>query len=882
MIATRLRADARVNPVGIGSASPTLSWARTGEDCSHPSSFRVVAASTKLKLESGEFDLWDSGFREAASQFSIIYGGEPLDSRRQVHWRVGLRCDPGDETWSDPAFFETGLFDKADWSADWISGPLVPSDGVNPSGTASGDPNAARFRPGNAGSPVFYLASAFDAPETIEDARLYITALGLYEAFLNGSRIGNRALAPGWTDYTKRVEYQTFDIARYLAPGHNVLCIVLSDGWYSGYVGFSPRQRGAFYGSSPAACAQLECDGRTLLVTDERWRAGFGPIVASDLLMGETVDLRSDKGRLLAANPERDNDYGVRVRHDLASTSRVAEVGPPIAALANLPGAHIGDAGDEEIYDFGQNLAGRVELEASGPEGATITIRHAEMLDEDGGLYTANLRTARAEDTVTLAGEGEETYQPSFTFHGFRYAGFSVSDPAVTIRRVTAVVTGSETERTGWFRCGHAGVGKLYDNAMWSQLGNFLSIPTDCPQRDERMGWTGDAQTFCRTAAYNRDVQAFFRKWLIDILDAQRPDGAFTDVAPLIIFECGGAPGWADAGIIVPWTLWKMYGDRDVLVSCYPAMQRFLEYLQRNSDNGIRRTELNLNFGDWLNADDPTDKVFVATAFSARSAALMSRIAEVLGEDKAAAEYQTQFRSVSAAVQREFWDDEAGVLSSESQGAYLLALAFELLPDTGRQRAADRLVSLIEQRGHATSGFLSIRYLLPVLCDFGYSELAYRLLLRDEYPSWLFSVRNGATTIWERWNSWTPDNGFLPDMNSFNHYALGSVVEWMYRYAAGIEVPDSGISQRMITFMPHPDERLGFCEAAFESVVGRFESKWAINGGQLDFEIDIPPGATARLRWPRRWPDDSGNDGRLLNAGRHRFQCRQADGPRKR
>ncbi len=865
----RLQAEHRDRPLGIGTASPRLSWSMGAASEDSPAHVRVLVASSAHALINGHADLWDSG-PIPMKALNVRYAGKALGSRRRCHWRVVSADSRSDVVDSEPSWFETGMLETHDWVAEWITGPVAPRDGVQAPGSTRQQPGSTRFRLPDGLGAVTYLSRAFEVVPGEHDARLYAAALGLYHAYVNGERVDARAFAPGWTDYHKRVEYQAYDVSALLQPGRNAICLVLADGWYAGYVGFSPKRRGAFYGARAAICAQLEIGGVPVVVTDRSWHTGFGPIIWSDLLMGESRDEREALTPWLTAAPPATEVWAAITRVGSAP-QRVAERGPPISTVMTVPARAVAWlAADIASIDFGQNLSGRIRLQATGDCGTEIRIRHAETLDA-ARLYTENLRTARAEDRIVIGPSGRIDYEPSFTFHGFRYAELKASNASLRIECAEAKVIMSALERTGRFRCGHALVQRIYDNALWSQRSNFLSVPTDCPQRDERLGWLGDAQVFARTAAYNFDVAAFFEKWLGDVLDAQRSDGAFTDIAPLIIFENGGAPGWAEAGVLVPWTLWQMYGDPDILERCWPAMQRFFEFQCRHNEDGVRRQGLNLNFGDWLNVDDDTPKELIATAFWARTAAVLRDIAAVLGEVEAEAHYGREFDRIRLAFQREFLSSE-GQLHSDAQGASVLSLAFGLLTPAQHARAFNGLVAAIERRGYATCGFLSINALLPTLSAGGRSDLAYRLLLREDYPSWGYSVRHGATTIWERWDSWTPENGFQKEMNSFNHYAFGSVAEWLYRFAAGLDFDDGGVARRCIEFRPQPCDALGWCEAEYESALGSVSSAWRIAGDRLTLALAVPPAATARLHWPSGWdPIEAGST--ALGPGSHRFEA---------
>jgi len=518
------------------------------------------------------------------------------------------------------------------------------------------------------------------------------------------------------------------------------------------------------------------------------------------------------------------------------------------------------------IFDLGQNIAGWVRLRVRGPAGTRVTLRHGERLDADGRLYTANLRRARATDVYILKGGGEEVWEPRFTFHGFQYVELTGLGTVPSRSTVTGCVVHSAAPPAGRFECSHPGVNRLWRNALWSQRGNFLSVPTDCPQRDERLGWTGDAQVFLRTATCNLDGAAFFTKWMTDVADAQTPAGVFPDTAPRLregrnfvgLDGLAGAAGWADAGITVPWTLWRVYGDRRIVGRHWRAMTAWLDFLERTNPDGVRRRELGNNYGDWLCIPADTSfrthspmKTLLATACWADNAAKMARMARALGRPRDARRFAAMFARVRAAFQREYVRAD-GRLAVETQTAYVLALAFDLLPPELRPAAADHLVENIRRLGwHLSTGFIGISQLNPVLTLAGRADVAYRLLVTEDYPSWLYPVKHGATTIWERWNGWTEQDGFGdPGMNSFNHYSLGSIGEWLFRHVAGIELdPEEPGFQRFV-LRPYPGGGLTHARATYETPHGEITSGWQWTGEEFRWTIRVPPNTSARVCIP--------------------------------
>ncbi|NEB00394.1 family 78 glycoside hydrolase catalytic domain [Streptomyces sp. SID13726] len=700
--------------------------------------------------------------------------------------------------------------------------------------------------------PVSYavtqLRHEFRLPRrAVARARLYATALGLYEAHLNGSRVGRDELAPGWTDYRTRVQYQTYDVTELLRPGANALGVCLAPGWYAGNVGmFGPGQ----YGQRPALRAQLEveyADGTSeRIASGEDWRAAAGPIVAADLLGGETYDARKETPGWTGPGFDETGWLPVRDEGDVGPDLIVAQVDGPVRVERELmpksvtqprPGAY--------VFDLGQNMVGSVRLRVSGAAGTTVRLRHAEVLNPDGTLYTANLRSAAATDTYTLKGGGkEEVHEPRFTFHGFRYVEVTGFPGTPTAKAVTGRVMHTSAPFTLDFETDVPMLNQLHHNITWGQRGNFLSVPTDTPARDERLGWTGDINVFAPTAAYTMESARFLSKWLVDLRDSRTSEGAFTDVAPVVGTLGSGTAGWGDAGVTVPWALYRAYGDRQVLADAWPSVRAWLTYLERNSTGLLRPAQ---GYGDWLNVDDETPKDVIATAYFAHVADLAARIAGELGED--AGPYRALFERIRAAFQNAYVGAD-GRIKGDTQTAYVLALSMDLLPDAAREAAADRLVALIEARDwHLSTGFLGTPRLLPVLTDTGHTDVAYRLLLQRTFPSWGYPIDRGSTTMWERWDSIRPDGSFQdPGMNSFNHYAYGSVGEWMYANIAGISPGRPGY--REIVVRPRPGGQVTSARARFTSVHGPVSTRWRLRDGRFTLTCEVPPNTTAEVWVP--------------------------------
>ncbi|HEX3628774.1 MAG TPA: family 78 glycoside hydrolase catalytic domain [Verrucomicrobiae bacterium] len=856
-----LRCEYLVAPTGIDECEPRLSWAiasrRRG---ARQTAFRLRVAGTLEKIAAGVPDFWDSGRIESSQTTHVVYAGKPLCSRDICHWQVEVWDEAGNYAISAPSHWSMGLLEKSDWMAKWIAADpeIIRRDtvAIAPSLTEPGTP--ALFR------------REFEVPGAIKRATLYTSARGLFELRANGKRVSADVFAPEWTDYHQRIHYRTYDITTMLVPGRNALAATLGDGWWSGYVGWQETR--ARYGSiENSLMIQIEIelvDGKSVFVnTDSLWRCNTGPILASDFMMGETYDARRERTGWDDANFS-DNDW-LPAREIAAPTAsvvaqrsepvRIMETIAPVSKNEIQPGVF--------IYDLGQNISGWVRLRVNAPAGTRVTIRHGERLNPDGTLYTDNLRRARATDVYICKGSGEETYEPHFTFHGFQYVELTGLPSALGTDAIVGCVVRSGTSDAGKFECSHAGVNRLWLNGLWSQRDNFLSVPTDCPQRDERLGWMGDAQVFLRTASYNMDVAAFFTKWIVDVEDAQTADGIFPDTAPRLregenyigLGRLVGAAGWADAGIIIPWTIWRVYGDSRIMKRHWSAMVKWLDWIERHNPESLHVNELGNNYGDWLCIPSDTSfgthspmKNLLATGYWADDAAKMSVMARALGHDAEAERFQKMFERVRTAFQKEWLRDD-GRLAVETQTAYLLALAFDLLPENVRSRVAEHLVDNIKALSwHLSTGFIGISHLNPQLTLTGHADVAYRLLLQDDYPSWLYPVKHGATTIWERWNGWTEEEGFFAQMNSFNHYSLGSVGEWLFRHVAGIELDPATPGFQKFVLRPFIGDGLDFAKASYRTMHGEIGSEWRQNDKNVIWSVCIPANTSARVYVPSK------------------------------
>jgi alpha-L-rhamnosidase len=708
-------------------------------------------------------------------------------------------------------------------------------------------------------TPFFRKGFSVDGP--VRRATVYATALGLYELHINGKRVGGDYFTPGWTDYNKRLYYQSYNVTEMLDKGGNAIGAILADGWYAGYLG--SKRRKALYGKNPRLFVQLEIEyadgGRKIIATDNTWKANYGPIVEADFLMGETYDARKempgwDRGNFDDSGwnkvgvfekwPGTLQSYpGVTVRKMLeVKTKKVTEPKKGVC-----------------VFDMGQNFAGFVRLKAKGKAGTKIVMRFAERLNPDGTIYTMNLRGARCTDTYVLKGSGEEIWEPHFTYHGFQYVEVAGYPGTPGPDAVTGVVVYSNMPSVASFECSNPMVNQLYSNIVWGQRSNFIEIPTDCPQRDERLGWTGDAQIFIRTATYNMDVAAFFTKWLVDLEDDQSAEGAFPDVAPRKTATGDGTAAWGDAGVICPWTIYQVYGDKRVLEKHYDAMKKWIAYLQQHSTDLLRPAS---GYGDWVSIASDTPKDVIATAYFAYITNLVSKTAALLGKQDEAKKYNELYEQIKAAFNKAYVSED-GHIKGDTQTCYVLGLHFDLLPQDKRPLATQHLIETLEAKNwHLSTGFVGLSYLLPVLTETGHTDIAYRLLTNDTFPSWGYSIKNGATTIWERWDGWTEDKGFQdPGMNSFNHYSFGAVGRWLFGTVAGIDTDGPGFKK--IIIRPSPGE-ITSTKASYDSINGKIAVDWKLEGGTFTLDVTIPANTTATVYVPAESPETVTESGRKI------------------
>ena len=850
-----MKVEGMVSPLGIGTHYPRFSW-RIESDVAgiEQKCYRLQIFADACVYDSDEVRSGDSLNIECPRRLKAL---------TRYRWRVSvLACG---EWLSGEAFFETGMLDHA-WQGKWIAG----------------------IHNGDVKQPVNYLRKGFTLEKHPVRAMLYSTALGVYDCAVNARMVSDECLAPGWTDYFFRVQHQTYDVTELVRQGDNAIAVRLGEGWYCGTISRRRNSNMPSYGSIPVFRAELHIqfsDGTTTVIpTDDSWRCSIGgPVRFSDIYDGELYDASyalgpwtepsyNDQGwsRCLHKN-RRITIWGRTVppvrRTELLKVREWRDIAPSLwRREPNIPDPH-----RLTIVDFGQNLVGRIRLKIRLPKGVSISIRHGEMLNADGSLFLDNLRTARA--AINLIGNGEEfEYEPLFTFFGFRYIQITNLPDDCDPGAITAAVMHTDLERTGRFRCSNELLNKFYENQLWSNRGNYLDIPTDCPQRDERLGWLADAWIFAETASFNFDVQAFFEKYLEDVNTSRTGAGEYPQYAPFFAVNhldayffgteyYKGHSAWGDAAIICPWLLYRRYNDRRILERHYDNMKQWIFFQEENSDNLLRTSCV---WRDWLNHGDPTSETLISTAFFAYGTNLMAKIANVLGKDGDAADFSRLAEDIRAAFRKRFVGRD-GRLVENSQTAALLALEFNLdIQNNGN--FLKQLTDSVQAHGcKLSTGFLGTPFLLPVLSRFGCADLADRLLLQTEFPSWLYPVIQGATTIWERWDGYTKENGILPQpMNSFNHYAYGAAASYLYGAIGGVQLADDAVGFRKFIISPHFPDALDWTETEFDSPYGTIRTAWRKENGHVSLEVTVPPNTTATLRLP-------GQVDRTLKSGNHSF-----------
>lgn len=836
LIVKELTCEYLNNPLGIGVIAPRLSW----QLASAKRRLNILQSAYEIQVSSDEqFTAieWNSGKIQSDCSNQIVYAGGPLISRRRYYWRVRAWDDKGNiSQWSQTAWWEMGLLAPEDWQAQWIGLQQPAADG----------------------QPSPYLRTQWHCEKPLVRARLYATARGIYVAEINGQRVSADLFSPGWTVYSKRIQVQTYDVTDLIRPGDNVLGSILGEGWYKGEFGLD--KKGVNYGDQLAFLAQLElefADGsRQVIISDKNWRAATGPIMYSNIYMGEIYDARRELPNWSSPEYklEPDSWQNVVVYPD-DYDKLVAQENQPVRVIDEIkPAAVVNNPAGDLVVDMGQNMVGWVRLRVKGGIGQKITVEHAEVLDSKGNFYTGNLRSARQKNEFILAAEKEYYLQPLFTWQGFRYVRIS-GCPDIDLADITGLVLHTDMQVTGEFSCSEDSINQLQHNILWGQKGNFLDVPTDCPQRDERLGWTGDAQVFIRTACFNMDVSRFFSKWLRDLQAEQSLEKGVPHVVPNILGEDRfSSAAWGDAATICPWTMYLCYGDRRLLQEQYASMKLWVEHIRRQGENEYL-WNTGFHYGDWLGLDasegsyvGATAEDLIATAFFAWSTFLVVKAAEVLGQEQDKIKYQVLYSHIVAAF-REEYITPAGRLAVPTQTAHVLVLEFDLAIPEHRPRLVEDLVRIIEKNDNSlTTGFVGTPYLCHVLSKNGHHDLACKLVMRRKYPSWLYQIEKGATTIWEHWDGIKPDGSFWSDdMNSFNHYAYGAIGDWLYRVVCGLDTDEKTPGYKQSIIRPMPVDGWTWARAGLQTAYGRLSSFWSRENNSWLFKFSIPANTRATI-----------------------------------
>jgi alpha-L-rhamnosidase len=891
-------------PLGIDVPQPRFAWkmvqnegARGGQ---MQTAYQIMVASSPDKLEDDRPDLWNSGIVRSAQSIQISYGGEPFRSMQQCWWKVRVWNNRNEATeWSSPARFGVGIISGNDWAAQWIGDkPDVALreyiDYVKRNYNRKDFDSRRWMNPPYTPSPL--LRKSFVADDVPVRAVLYSSALGYYEMWINGRRIGNQLQAPEWTNYFRQVQYQAHDITDEILKGENVISATLADGWCIGRLGaikwmYSFPHRG-FYATDRRLIAQLVleyADGRKLVVpTDRTWKINpDGYILMADNFAGETIDARK-----LITNWNRpgfdDASWAGATEDSTVKRTLVAQRNEPIRVHRELRPTSIRRHGDKYIADFGQNIAGHCALTVKGKPGQTIIIRHGEWLNDDGSIYTSSLGHAKAADTFILSGN-DDYFDPGFTYHGFQYAEISGMTEPLTEDMIVAKAVSSDPAVVGTFECSSQALNKLYENILWTQRNNMFSVLHDNPSRDERTAAAGDVQIFAQAAIFNMNMAAFFSKYVED-MNEMGDNGQFFSMYPSLKHEgfwggWVGAPGWAEAGFIVPWRLYENYADLNALGKLYLNMKSHIDATRNENPSLIWKIRHNHN-GDWLNANTisrPPDTTYntsrgatpddmFATAFFASSTRLLANIADKLGNDADAVSY---YNDLADKIKEAFiaeYVHEDGTVEGDSQGAYSLALYYDLIPKDLREKAFGHLLRCLEEYDcRLSTGFITTPMMMDELVRFGRVDIAYRLLESERFPSWLYLVKIGATTVWERWDGWIPGRGFQSDgMNSLDHVAFGAVSEWMFRYILGINPDINRPGYEHFVIHPRPGGTLTWAKGSYNSIRGEIVVSWKISNSTFVLDVSIPANTTATIILPNGKTHEAGS-------GKHRFEAQDLE-----
>lgn len=818
-----LRCEYRDNPIGLDVQSPRFTW-MAGDTLrgTAQTAYQLLVATSPEKLTEGEADVWNSGVVTSDRSVLVPFEGEKLRSSTRYYWTVRTWNQEGKgSAFSLPAYWETGKLNRSDWKAQWICKP-------------------------DTGIPLRSVAfrKAFKVTKEIKQARLYATGLGNYVMQLNGQKVGDQFLSPGWTDYNYHVQYQTYDVTGQLKTGENLLTGMLGNMWWSSGLGWAGA---VTYSHGPLRLlAQLEVDyadgSQEMIATDPTWQVAFSPIVENTIYHGETYDARIDLSDASLWQPASVIDgFNIELVAQNDEPIRLEQELTPVAV-------HKMEGGDY-VFDMGQNMVGLTRLKVKGKPGQTITLRYAELLHPDGTVAQENLRSAKATDRYICKGEGTEEYIPSFTYHGFRYVQVSGLTEEPAPEDLTGLVLCSDLRFEGTFECSEPMINKFWQNTLWGQKGNMVSIPTDCPQRDERLGWMGDAQVFAPTASFNAQTAPFYTKWMQDIRDSQAPEGWVTDVCPYVVVGGPAKPAWGDAVVIVPWEVYRYTGDTRILETNYPAMKAWVDYMTSQSKDYLYVWESNgwYGYGDWV-AVEASPAQPLAQIYYHESMSILSKAARLLGKEEDAARYEALLPRLAEAFHKAYYETDKKNYLGGTQCANVLPYWFGLVPEEIKSQVVQNIVdNVIAKDYHPTTGFYATAYLLPILSETGHHDIAWKLADQRTYPSWGYMVEQGATTIWELWNS---DKERPEGMNSRNHFAYGSVVAWYYGYLAGIRLLDEYPGYKKFQIAPMPVGELTYAKASVPSEYGTISSSWTKRDGVFRLEVVIPGNTSALVSVP--------------------------------
>ncbi|MBD3228116.1 MAG: Bacterial alpha-L-rhamnosidase [Candidatus Lokiarchaeota archaeon] len=855
-----LRCEYLINPLGIDVLKPRFSWIFESKECNQKqTSYHILVSSNGNLLKKNEGDIWDSGKVNSEKNVNIKYDGKPLESRKMYYWKLKVWDRDGNPSeWSKISKWSMGLLKSSDWKAEWI--------GARPKRL-----KWLRKKIPKRLEPCYMLRKSFFIEEKVKNALVYISALGEYELYINGKKVGDRYLAPEWTVYDKRVQYQTYDISDFLNIGQNVIGVILADGWYAGHIGLTLLYNHSVYGFDRRLILQLPIvfadDTKIEILSNSSWKIyKDGPIRRADHFKGETYDLR--KELLGWSTPNFDDSDWENVHVERKKVKLVAQMNEPIRIVDQIKPIEITEPKPGIfIYNLGQNIAGWCKIKLNSTicdQEAIIRLRYGEMLKENGSLYTRNLKTARATDKYIFAGDEERELHPHFTYHGFQYVEVSGLKEGIKppLEFITGCAIASDTPVVGSFECSDRSINKLWSNIIWSQRGNLISVPTDCPQRDERLGWMGDAQVFCQTSMYNMDMAAFYNKWIKDIRDDQTKNGRYPDIAPNTrknkkIIRLIGAPAWADCGVILPWKVYLNYNDRRIIKEHYTSAKKWVDFVHSKNPDLIWRHYRGRDYSDWLNGnkikaksypkrDASIPKIVFATLFFYNSTILISKMAKILENSNDFHYYKDLAANIKEKFNNQFVSTD-GIVHGNTQAGYALALYFNILDKETQTKSIQNMIKALERYDNRLStGFVSTLPLMLELTRSGNNDIAYELLFSRKFPSWFYMIDQGATTMWERWDGYVKGRGFQSwIMNSFNHYAYGSVGEWIYRIILGLNLLEENPGFSKFIINPQPGSHLKWAKGSYKSIRGEISISWKIKNNIYSLKVEIPCNTTA-------------------------------------